>query len=196
MNRLYADYRITMNQIDCNSAIKREQRRLNDEKHENAIENTMSREEETELYNLKQIHNENLANELDRMKRHKIHDEKMRQQIRESTQELRDLEIKLRAAYVAKGLMAQRMEKEARTAEERRNEEKENERLLKARMSDLEDERRKEEDELKRKLDLRNALQDQIITTNQRKQFLYEEFLKEKTILDEIVKRIYDEHIE
>lgn len=120
----------------------------------------------------------------------------MRQQLRESNQELRKLELQLRNAYITKGLHAQRAEKEALAIQEKLQTQLEHKKLLEARKTDEEFERIKIEEDQKKKLQLRNELQDQIITAHQRKQFLYEEFLKEKKYLDEIVKRIFDEHME
>ncbi|CAF4169638.1 unnamed protein product, partial [Rotaria magnacalcarata] len=53
---------------------------------------------------------ERLATELERIKHEKLRDEKMRQQIRETSYELRELESKLRAAYVQKERTAQMAE--------------------------------------------------------------------------------------
>lgn len=55
---------------------------------------------------------EKLARELNRLKREEIKEIKMRQQLRETSVELRELEAKLRCAYVTKELSAQLAEKE------------------------------------------------------------------------------------
>lgn len=136
-----------------------------------------------------------LANSVD-LQKEKYRDDKMRQQLRESNQDLRKLELQLRNAYITKGLHAQRAEKEAILMQEKLQIQFEHKKLLEARKTDEEFERIKNEDVKTKKLQLRHELQDQIITAHQRKQFLYEEFLKEKNYLDEIVKRIFDEHIE
>lgn len=139
---------------------------------------------------------EKLAYSVDLLKKEKYRDDKMRQQLRESNQELRKLELQLRNAYITKGLHAQLAEKEALLIQEKLQVQLEHKQLLEARKTDEEFERIKLEEDKKKKLQLRNELQDQIITAHQRKQFLYEEFLKEKKYLDEIVKRIFDEHME
>lgn len=56
------------------------------------------------------------------------------------------------------------------------------------------DKERQEQAE-KKKL-IREALREQIVTGYLRNQYLYEEFLKEKRYLDEIIKRIQDEQME
>ena len=56
---------------------------------------------------------EALATELARAKLAQMSEEKMRQQVRESSIELRELEAKLKEGYVAKERAAQIMEKEA-----------------------------------------------------------------------------------
>lgn len=58
------------------------------------------------------------ANEMNERHRLKVIDAKRRQQIRESNQELRELESRLRAAYVSKSIRLQLAEKEAQKLEE------------------------------------------------------------------------------
>lgn len=62
---------------------------------------------------------ESLAREMDKMKREEIKDLKLRQHLRENCHELRELESKLRAAYVSKELAAQRAEKEAQKLQDK-----------------------------------------------------------------------------
>ena len=68
--------------------------------------------------------------------------------------------------------------------------------MLAARLKDEEYYREEKLKTSQRQLEQRNALQDQIITAHQRNRFLYEEFLREKKYLDEIVKRIHNENLE
>jgi hypothetical protein len=128
--------------------------------------------------------------------RRRINEEKLRQQLRESNQELRELESKLRAGYVAKGLALQKSEIEARKLQEKIIAQKEKEMLEKARLTNEEMQRKQQEDEWNRKCALKGVLKDQINASYRKKQKLYEEFLKEKEFLDEIVKRIQEEHFE
>src|SRR3569623_983247 len=54
-----------------------------------------------------------LAQELERQKNEQLSTDKRRQQLRENASELRELEAKLKAAYLSKELYAQRAEKDA-----------------------------------------------------------------------------------
>lgn len=74
-----------------------------------------------------------------------------------------------------------------------RNEQAELERV---RMENEAEERKKMEIEAEKKRQIREALREQIINGQLRTQYLYEEFLKEKRYLDEIIKRIQDEQME
>jgi hypothetical protein len=60
-----------------------------------------------------------LARELDRLQHDQTVSEKRRQQLRESNIELRELEAKLKAAYLSKEIHAQRVERQATTRTER-----------------------------------------------------------------------------
>lgn len=120
----------------------------------------------------------------------------MRQQLRLSNDDLKKLESQLRNAYLAKGLQAQKAEKEALRLQERVAAEKEKKALEESRYKEAEILKIEKAEDDKRKKELRDALQDQIIISHQKERFLYEEFLKDKRILDEIVRRIYEEHME
>lgn len=65
---------------------------------------------------------ERLAAELERMQLEKLREEKMRQQIRQTAPELRELERKLNAGYINMELATQRMHNEAMTATARQEE--------------------------------------------------------------------------
>lgn len=133
--------------------------------------------------------------EVDRM-RQMFHDQKMRQQVRENNQELRELESKLRLAYVLKGLSLQKKEKEILKVTERLQVQEENKILEQQRIQHLEETAKKAQLEREKKLKLRDDLRNQIITAHQQHQVLYEQFLKEKTLLDEIVIRVQQELFE
>lgn len=125
--------------------------------------------------------------------RRRINEERLRQQLRESNQELRELESKLRAAYVAKGIAAQKAEQEVRRMEEKMAAQKEQEELEQLRLKNLDYIRQCQEDELKEKQNLRDVLHIQMQDIHRQKQVLYEEFLMEKMYLDEVCKKIQEE---
>lgn len=134
-----------------------------------------------------------LATELERLKHDQTVTDKKRQQLRETNSELRDLEAKLKAAYASKELHAQRAEKEVAVRTERETS------LIVDRELDKIRAREEEAEQLRRQQiamsnrvhqdDLLQQLSDQ----QQQQQQAYEEFIKEKLMIDEIVRRINDE---
>lgn len=110
----------TMVSVEKKAARRSFDRRLYIEKTEAAMENALYKAKEgAEMLDFYIKQEENLAHELEQVKLENIRKEKMRQQIRENTEELRVLESKLRAAYVGKTIRAQIAEKESRLVEEK-----------------------------------------------------------------------------
>lgn len=118
---------------------KRFLRLLKNEQLELDMEEAIQKAEENKrLKELQLEQEEKLAAELARLKHESIKDEKMRQQVRENSIELRELEKKLKAAYMNKERAAQIAERDAikyeqmkRDAEIARNMMEEHERLTK-----------------------------------------------------------------
>ncbi|CAF1019183.1 unnamed protein product [Rotaria sordida] len=136
---------------------------------------------------------ERLATELERIKLEKIRDEKMRQQIRETSYELRELESKLRAAYIQKERTAQMAEKEALKFDSYL-EDAEIVRRIRNETDKVEQDRRQREiirqqEMIRYKQELERQLEEKELN----KQKAYEEFLREKLVIDEIVRKIYEE---
>ncbi|NXW53474.1 MNS1 protein, partial [Eurystomus gularis] len=136
---------------------------------------------------------ERLAAELARLHREKLKDEKMRQQVRENSLELRELEKKLKSAYMNKERAAQIAEKAALRCEKMKCEaeidqkmKEEYERLMKEESS-AELRRNKE------KIMYQQELEKQLEEQERKKQDAYKEFLREKLVIDEIVRKIYEE---
>ncbi|KAJ8930365.1 hypothetical protein NQ314_016843 [Rhamnusium bicolor] len=141
-------------------------------------EDNVQKEREAAAFREKQVERENtLARELNNIKREEMNELLLRQQLRENSPELRDLERKLQAAYIRKDLSAQIMQKEAEKLSEK---EEEYQKTLK-------------QEDIYKKAHYRQELQDQMILKDQSKRYLYEEFLKEKKMIDDIVQRIHDE---
>lgn len=118
---------------------------------------------------------------------------KFRQQIRENSQELRELESKLRTAYVSKALAAQKQEKKALELAESIERRKELEQLEQSRLEHIQ---QLKADELARRERMRKHhedLKEQIVSAHKEHQKLFEEFLREKFYLDEISKRVKEE---
>lgn len=118
---------------------------------------------------------------------------KYRQQVRENNQELRELESKLRTAYVSKALAAQKAEKEALELQEKLQTKKECEEMEKERLRDLETIEKEKKLNREQKQQLRKALEDQIVSSHQANQVLYEEFLRDKFYLDNIARKVQEE---
>lgn len=65
--------------------------------------------------------------------------------------------------------------------------------LQEARMTQEEFLMKEAQEEIKRKSEYKLALQDQMILREQTKRYLYEEFLREKKMIDDIIQRIHEE---
>ncbi|XP_049628797.1 meiosis-specific nuclear structural protein 1 [Suncus etruscus] len=173
---------------------KRFLRLLKNEQLELDMEEAIQKAEENKrLKELQLEQEEKLAAELARLKHESIKDEKMRQQIRENSIELRELEKKLKAAYMNKERAAQIAERDAikyeqmkRDAEIARNMMEEHERLTKEENA-AED--KKNQVKAQYCLDLEKQLEEQEL----KKQEAYKQLLKEKLMIDEIVRKIYEE---
>lgn len=122
-------------------------------------------------------------------------DERMAQQIRENSQELRELESRIRAAYVTKALKVQLAEREKQKLQEKIQIENEIQRMKERLHDDLQrDRQHKLELQLKQEKHRRELL-DQIADKQFKRKMLYEEFLKEKIIIDEIMAQIQREQM-
>lgn len=135
--------------------------------------------------------------ELTREAKYRLYcDERMAQQIRENSQELRELETRIRAAYVNKALKVQLAEREKKRLQEKIQIEREIQQMKQKLNDDLHRERqRKQEIQLKQEQHRRELLE-QIADKQFKRKILYEEFLKEKIIIDEIMAQIQREEIE
>lgn len=137
-----------------------------------------------------------IDNELRKQHCERMHEQKLRQQIRENNQELRELEMKLKAAYVGKAIKAQLAEKELKQMKERLEAENEMELIRQRNRIEEEKEFKRKEEHKDKQRELLTALQEQIIDKRVLRQRLYKEYLREKNIIDEIVRRIQDEQTE
>lgn len=139
----------------------------------------------------------NSSNELSRKEKFRRYcDERMAQQIRENSQELRELETKIRAIYVNKSIQAQLAEHEKQRIQEKLQLEKEIQ-LMKKQENDerIKDQQKKHESRIKQMKHCQ-GLQQQIVDKQMKRRILYEEFLKEKLIIDEILAQLQREQME
>ncbi|EDL26250.1 meiosis-specific nuclear structural protein 1, isoform CRA_a [Mus musculus] len=196
MNKLerQAKNQVVQNENDEKVERQRFLRVLQNEQFELDMEEAIQKAEANKMLRDRQLEQEErLANELARLKHESLKDKKMRQQVRENSIELRELEQKLKAAYMNKERAAQIVEKDAmkyeqmkRDAEIERIMMEEHDRLLKEESAKQE---RRNKERAQYYLDLEKQLEDQ----ERRKQEAYEQLLKEKLMIDEIVRKIYEE---
>lgn len=134
------------------------------------------------------------------MSRHEDHqrycDERMAQQIRDNNQTLRALESKIRAIYVRKGLGVQLAEQEQQQLQQKIDMETERQEMRQLEAARQQHERKMALETRKRQAKQRNDLQEQMADKQAKRRLLYEEFLKEKIIIDEIMAQIQQEQIE
>lgn len=195
LSKLKADSLInTFQQSDERITAKRHLRRLAQEEHEREIQKgILITAEEKRQKEAQQEAEEQLANQLETLRLEKMRDEKMRQQIRETSYELRELEEKLRAAYMNKERAAQIAEKMAE-----RHDDETKDRELFAMMQ--EEENKSQENMIKKQrardqaaIEYQEQLERQLEEQEHKKQMEYEEFLKDKLLIDEAVRKIHEE---
>merc|ERR1712054_10001 len=136
---------------------------------------------------------ERIAGELHRRKIEEFRDEKLVQKIRESSEELRELEEKLKAAYMTKERKAQMQEKQV--IAHIRNEEE-------AKLDTMMEEDRRRgvhmdaKEQYMRKaaaLEAQGQLEEQILEHEHQKELAYQAYLEEKAKVDGLVTKIQDE---
>ncbi|KAI8799676.1 tumor suppressor, Mitostatin-domain-containing protein [Cladochytrium replicatum] len=171
-------------------------RRLNDDRarKEDAEDERIRKERErVHQAKLEEEQREALVNEIERRQLEELREEKLRQAIRENSVELRELERKLDYAYMNKSRALQIQQRALSAMEEQQREARliaeMNAQLEQARLAEIQ----KEEETYVRSRQYKRALQDQLEETEARKQAEWEQFLKEKAMVDEIVRKIAEE---
>lgn len=139
------------------------------------------------------VQEEELAKELARLKWMQTREEKLRQHIRENSVELRELEAKLRAGYMNRERSAQLAEKQALIQAQRQEEAEYTSRMKREHEQSIVAEQEKEKLRWEESIQYQQELEKQLDEQEQKKQRAYEEFLKEKLMIDEIVRKIYEE---
>lgn len=123
-------------------------------------------------------------------------DERIAQQIRENSQELRELESKIRAIYVKKTLQCQLVEREKMQLEEKIQLENEIKRMKQQEHEEFIRSKQQKQEMRLRQAQYCKELQEQITEKQMKQKILYEEFLKEKLIIDEIMEQLHREQFE
>lgn len=103
------------------------------------------------------------------------------------------MESKLRCAYVSKEIAAQIAEKKVAKLNEKLRLKRESEIVEEAFKREKQRLQNIAQDDILKKAKYKQELQDQIIYKEKLKRFLYEEYLREKIMIDDIVQRIYEE---
>jgi hypothetical protein len=136
---------------------------------------------------------ERITAELELARRQEIRDEKMRQYVRENSHEIKELEAQLKAAYVNKTLAAQLAEKEANRIEQQLREQRAREVMNQACGTEEENHLKDLMEERKLKEEFRRSLQDQIIEKQRQRQEEFMEYMQEKKLFDDIIKKIKED---
>lgn len=171
-------------------------RRLQREAEEVEMDKALEESKRAKNLREQQIQQEDeLAREMSKLRSKEMQDSKMRQQIRETSHEIRELEAKLKAGYMNKERAFQLAEKEARRQEEKYYEEQLAQTLQDEwnRAQELE----KEQERLKWESSqmYQQQLEYQLTEQEEAKRKAYEDFLREKLLIDEIVRKIFDEDL-
>uniref|UniRef100_A0AAG5DCT7 Meiosis-specific nuclear structural protein 1 n=2 Tax=Anopheles atroparvus TaxID=41427 RepID=A0AAG5DCT7_ANOAO len=195
-NRVNECYQKDLNQIQRKSLEQWKRQETEQQTRQRELEFQQKRSEAEATRRQQLLRDQEQNQLLLEINRQKINEEKQRQQLRESNQELRELESKLRAAYVAKGIAVQLAEAKERKKHERIQACKEQEEFDKVQQENVEYMKSKQIADANEKHTFRSALLQQIKEARYARKCLYEEFLKEKLHLDAVVKKIKDEHLE
>ncbi|KAI7813914.1 meiosis-specific nuclear structural protein 1 [Triplophysa rosa] len=182
--------------LQCEERVEKKRflRRLQDEEYGKHLEETLRKAEEDREFRERQLEQEErMAKEMARIHDEKLRDEKMRQYIKENSSELRELELKLKSAYLNRERAAQVAEKQAMRYEATRQEaaiaRKIKDELERAQIENEKQEQKRYEEVVRYQQDLEQQLEEK-----ERKSLeAYEEFIKEKLLVDEIVRKIYEE---
>ena len=136
---------------------------------------------------------EALAQELARRNVEKVRHQKNVQRVVEQSEELRDLEAKLKVAYMNKERDVQILESAKLVEQQRTDDARVAEEMEKDRQRGLKAEAYRAYLRTQDGVLMRQELDAQMIEKEQRKKLAYEEFLKEKSMVDEVVERILAE---
>ncbi|KAK7789253.1 hypothetical protein R5R35_005608 [Gryllus longicercus] len=180
--------------MDDKAESKRFMLRLHEERHEAEMEDRIMKAKEAEIVRRCELEQEErLAQQIDFMKRQELREIKLRQRLRENCVELRELERKLKAAYGTKELLAQCAEKKAAEALEKKYEKEAYDVLKDSWAKEDEKIRKMQKEDLIKRFQFRQELQDQLIEAEKKRQKAYYDFLQEKHLIDEITAKILEE---
>jgi len=184
----------TFQASDDRITAKRYLRKLAQEEHERDIQQgILSSAEEKRQRDAQLEAEQTLAKELESLRLERMRDEKMRQQIRETSSELRELEEKLRAAYMNKERSAQIAEKLVEQQEEETKDRELFEMMQEEYKKAIHNQEAKQKSRDEAAVVYQQQLELQLEEQEHKKQMEYEEFLKDKLLIDEAVRKIHEE---
>ena len=134
-----------------------------------------------------------LVQELERRKNEKLREEKVIEKVRAEAPELRELEQKLRAAYMNQERRLQLQEKVVMQEQEREREAIVDLQMEAARLREMKAEAAKEGQRRTEALAAKQILKEQMAEQDEAKAAAYAEFIKEKAMVDEIIAKIMEE---
>lgn len=186
--------RQAMDASDQKAATKNFLRSMTQQQQEKQMEEALIKaERDNQLRCQQKEQEEKLASEMERIRLETDRDERIRRQVRENSLELRELETKLRDAYTAKELKAQMAEKQAKEYDAAlRDAEITNRMKLETERAEELD-RKKEQERYADQIRYQQDLERQMEEVEKKKQEAYEEFLKEKLMVDEVVRKLHEE---
>ncbi|KAJ3051021.1 mannosyl-oligosaccharide alpha-1,2-mannosidase [Rhizophlyctis rosea] len=163
------------------------------EEEERRREELLEQASRRHIKQTQQAREESLVHQVEQIRLAQLRDEKMRQSIRESSTELRELEKKLNYAYMNKERALQKEQKKLVAEEEKAREailiSEMNARLALEHQTALQ----KERETYEKSLEYHQALHDQLAEAEARRQAEFEQFLREKQMVDEVVRKIFEE---
>ncbi|XP_062845461.1 meiosis-specific nuclear structural protein 1 [Trichomycterus rosablanca] len=169
-------------------------RQIQEEEYERQVEEAYLKAEQEKVYREKLLEQEErMAKELARINSEKLRDEKMRQYIKENSLELRELETKLKSAYVNRERAAQIAEKEVVKYETMREQAEVAHKLKREQEKAAVEKEKQEQRRYEEAVRYQQELEQQLVEKEKKRQEAYEEFIKEKLMVDEIVRKIYEE---
>lgn len=182
----------SMEQLNRSARAKALQRVLAEEARERAERAALTSDvAAAQKRQLRDEQHEQLGVHIDRHNRLESRDAQRRRIVRRDTEELRDLEHKLRAAYVGRGLQAQLAEREADRLRAKLADEAGLQLVLAQRQRDADFAQAQREAARTKKLAFRSGLLEQMEHKRRQQQLRYAEFLREKRAIDEIVRVFY-----
>ena len=134
-----------------------------------------------------------LAAELERRKNERARQERVIEKVRAEAPELRELEQKLRAAYMNQERSKQLEEKAILTEQERERQAIADLQMEAARIRECRAEEAKESQRRTEALAAKQILKEQMAEQDEAKAAAYAEFIKEKAMVDEIIAKIMEE---